>query len=81
MITEEEIENAIFEIARRHGIEPRRFFEILYTILIGAPEGPRLSRYILAMGIENVIEALQRAVANAGDFFEIKETWEKVFHE
>jgi lysyl-tRNA synthetase class I len=34
----------------------------LYTILIGVPQGPRLGPYILAMGKQNVIDALERAL-------------------
>ena len=58
----DQIQGAIFNIAREHGIPPRRFFRKLYTILLGTPEGPRLGPYILAMGRKNVIEALQRAL-------------------
>jgi lysyl-tRNA synthetase class I len=31
--------------------------------LMGAPQGPRLGPYILAMGKQNVIEALRRALS------------------
>jgi lysyl-tRNA synthetase class 1 len=58
---EEEIQSAVFNIARKNGIKPRKFFKTLYLILLGAPQGPRLGPYILAMGRENVIEALKRA--------------------
>ncbi|MFQ6074291.1 MAG: lysine--tRNA ligase, partial [Candidatus Bathyarchaeia archaeon] len=57
---ENEIQSAIFNIAREHNIKPRRFFRTLYTILLGVPEGPRLGPYIVAMGRENVIDALKR---------------------
>ncbi len=59
---EEQIQGAIFNIARKHAIHPARFFKTLYSILLGAPEGPRLGPYILAMGRENVINALKRAM-------------------
>jgi lysyl-tRNA synthetase class I len=35
---------------------------VLYMILIGVPRGPRLGAYLLAMGKQNAIDALQRAV-------------------
>jgi lysyl-tRNA synthetase class 1 len=57
----EKLQNAIFNTAKRHGVEPARFFKTLYTILIGVPQGPRLGPYILAMGRKNVIDALSRA--------------------
>jgi len=58
---EEQIQGAIFNIARKNAIQPARFFKTLYTILLGVPEGPRLGPYIVAMGRENVIDALKRA--------------------
>lgn len=61
-INAEIIQSAIFNIAREHDIPPKRFFKILYTILLGTPAGPRLGPYIIAMGKQNVTEALQRAI-------------------
>ncbi len=55
------IQSAIFDISRKHDIPPRQIFRTLYTILLGTPAGPRLGPYIIAMGKQNVIEALQRA--------------------
>jgi lysyl-tRNA synthetase class 1 len=59
---ENQIQGAVFNIARKHGIQPAEFFKILYTILLGVPEGPRLGPYIVAMGRENVIDALKRSI-------------------
>jgi lysyl-tRNA synthetase class 1 len=59
--TEDEIQTAVFHIARSSGVKPGKFFKILYNILLGVPQGPRLGPYVLAMGRENVIEALKRA--------------------
>ena len=56
------IQNAIFKAAKNNGLAPGRFFTTLYRILIGAPQGPRLGPYILAMGKKNVIATLQRAL-------------------
>ncbi len=57
---EEQIQSAIFSIARKHIIQPAKFFKTLYNILLGVPEGPRLGPYILAMGRKNVVDALRR---------------------
>ena len=57
----EKIQNAIFNAAKNSGLKPGDFFKTLYTILIGAPQGPRLGPYILAMGKQNVLAALKRA--------------------
>ncbi|MDH5734470.1 MAG: lysine--tRNA ligase, partial [Candidatus Bathyarchaeota archaeon] len=59
---ENQIQSAIFSIAREHNIQPSRFFKILYTILLGVSEGPRLGPYIIAMERKNVIDALNRAL-------------------
>jgi len=61
----ETIQNAIFNTAKKHGLQPGNFFKTLYTILIGIPQGPRLGPYILAMGKQNVIDALQRALSQS----------------
>jgi lysyl-tRNA synthetase class 1 len=59
--TEDEIQSAVFNIARNSDVKPGKFFRALYRILLGAPQGPRLGPYVLAMGRENVIAALKRA--------------------
>jgi lysyl-tRNA synthetase class 1 len=59
----DQIQNAIFNAAKSNGLKPGAFFRILYAILMGAPQGPRLGPYILAMGKQNVISALQRALS------------------
>jgi lysyl-tRNA synthetase class 1 len=56
------IQNAIFSSAKNNGLQPGSFFRLLYMILMGAAQGPRLGPYVLAMGKQNVISALQRAV-------------------
>ncbi len=60
---ENTLQNAIFTTAKKHSIQVREFFKILYEILIGTGEGPRLGPYIVAMGQENVAEALSRALS------------------
>ena len=60
-MAEDAIQSTIFNIARQHEIKPGKFFKLLYMILLGAPQGPRLGPYVLAMGKDNVIGALKRA--------------------
>jgi lysyl-tRNA synthetase class 1 len=57
----DKIQNAIFNAAKNNGLPPSGFFKTLYKILMGAPQGPRLGPYVLAMGKQNVVAALQRA--------------------
>ncbi len=58
----DKIQNAIFNSAKTNGISPSGFFKTLYKILMGAPQGPRLGPYVLAMGKQNVIAALKRVI-------------------
>ena len=59
----DKIQNAIFNAAKDNGVQPGSFFKTLYQILMGAPQGPRLGPYVLAMGKQNVLAALKRAVS------------------
>jgi len=59
------LQNSIFEVAKRHGIDSPEFFRVLYTILLGSPKGPRLGPYIEAMGHENVAQALERVLTTS----------------
>ena len=61
----DKIQNAIFNSAKSNGLPPSVFFKTLYKILMGAPQGPRLGPYVLAMGKQNVIAALQRVLSKS----------------
>lgn len=59
---ESSIQNAIFTVSRKNDVRPERMFNTLYSILLGVDRGPRLGPYIISMGKQNVIDALQRAL-------------------
>jgi lysyl-tRNA synthetase, class I len=61
----DKIQNAIFNAAKNNGLKTGAFFRVLYGILMGAPQGPRLGPYVLAMGKQNVIAALRRVLAKS----------------
>jgi lysyl-tRNA synthetase class 1 len=61
----DKLQNAIFNAAKKNGLQPGTFFKILYAILLGASQGPKLGPYLVAMGKQNVIEALQRALSQS----------------
>jgi lysyl-tRNA synthetase class 1 len=61
----DKIQNAIFNSAKDNGLKPGACFKVLYQILMGAPQGPRLGPYVLAMGKQNVISALQRVLSKS----------------
>ncbi|MCP8305459.1 MAG: lysine--tRNA ligase, partial [archaeon] len=54
----ERIQTEVFEIARRNGIDPPVLFKIVYKIVIGSDRGPRLGRYIIDIGREDVARLL-----------------------
>jgi lysyl-tRNA synthetase class 1 len=61
----DKIQNAIFNAAKDNGIKPGTFFKTLYQVLMGAKQGPRLGPYVLAMGKQNVVAALQRVLSKS----------------
>jgi lysyl-tRNA synthetase class 1 len=58
----DQIQTAFFNIARSNNIKPSQFFKTVYMILLGTPAGPRLGPYVIAMGRQKVVEALERAL-------------------
>jgi len=58
------MQNAIFNVAKKYNLKPARFFKTLYMILVGVPRGPRLGPYVLAMGKQNVVNALRKMLNN-----------------
>ncbi len=56
------LQTKIFEIARSNKVEPRDFFKLLYNILLSAERGPRLGPYIVDIGSDKVVEALERYI-------------------
>jgi len=58
----DDYQSAVFKVARSLGLSPRRFFRTLYLILLGEPQGPRFGPYVEAIGVENAIGELERAL-------------------
>ncbi len=59
---EEQYQSAVFDVARTEGMKPRRFFPILYQILLGRDHGPRFGPYVALIGKEGVIKELEAAI-------------------
>ncbi|MFS8639248.1 MAG: hypothetical protein LOD90_00240, partial [Symbiobacteriaceae bacterium] len=57
----EEIQTGVFNIARAHGMEPKRFFQILYGVLLGSDHGPRLGGFVTLVGKERIRELIRAA--------------------
>ncbi len=58
----EKIQEAIFKIAKKHGIKPKTFFKLLYTIILGEPQGPKLGPYIVKIGALKISKILSEKI-------------------
>ena len=64
----EAIQNAVFEVGKRHPFESLRgWYQALYETLLGSSQGPRMGSFIALYGIDNsrrlIAEALESARA------------------
>ena len=62
----ETIQNAVFEIGKKHAFEPLRdWFKALYETLLGASQGPRMGSFTALYGIDNVRKLVAEALEQA----------------
>lgn len=60
----DEIQNAVFQIGKRHAFEPLRgWFQTLYETLLGSSQGPRMGSFIALYGIDNTRRLIAEALA------------------
>ncbi|HEU5461113.1 MAG TPA: lysine--tRNA ligase [Nitrososphaeraceae archaeon] len=57
-----DIQTLIYEISKKHGIEPKNFFRILYQILINSDRGPKLGNYLVDLGIDRTCEIIEKYI-------------------
>jgi len=58
----EKLQYKIFEIAKKNGIKPVKFFQLIYKIIIGQERGPRLGPYIIDRGKNEIINKLKEFI-------------------
>jgi lysyl-tRNA synthetase class 1 len=58
----EDYQNAVFNAANKKGIKPRDVFPIIYKVLLGKTQGPRLGPYISLLGKEKIVLDLENAI-------------------
>lgn len=58
----DEIQNLVFETARKNQLDTRRFFEVLYRLVLGRSEGPRMGPLIMDLGRKQVAQKLMDRV-------------------
>ena len=62
----EVIQNAVFEVGKRHPFESLRiWFQALYETLLGSSQGPRMGSFIALYGIDNSRRLIAEALAQA----------------
>ena len=50
----EDIQSAIYQIAKSNGIPPKDFFKTLYQIILGTSRGPKIGPFIEDIGVKKV---------------------------
>jgi lysyl-tRNA synthetase, class I len=58
-MTDENIHNLVYEVARERGIPTSTFFKAMYSTLIDKDSGPKLGRLISAVGTDRIKEELK----------------------
>ena len=58
----EDLQNAIYQIAKGGDIEPKEFFKVLYQIILSTTRGPKIGPFILDIGKKNVAEKISKYV-------------------
>ena len=65
-ITGDIIQNAVFEVGKRHPFpDLRSFFGCLYQVLLGQHEGPRFGGFVALYGIPETIALIQSALGRS----------------
>ena len=66
--TAEAIQNAVFEVGKRHAFpELRAWFGCLYQVLFGQQEGPRFGGFVALYGIPETIALIRSALTRQAD--------------
>jgi lysyl-tRNA synthetase class 1 len=59
----EDLQNAIYQIAKENEIPPKDFFRILYQIILSTNRGPKIGPFILDIGREKVAQTLSKYIS------------------
>ncbi|MBI4404274.1 MAG: lysine--tRNA ligase [Deltaproteobacteria bacterium] len=60
--SEEQLASNIYEIIKSRHLEPKPFFQDVYSILISKPNGPKLASFFLIIGPKRAAELLKQAL-------------------
>jgi lysyl-tRNA synthetase, class I len=62
-MSELEVHNLVYEVAKEKEVNPNELFAALYKALIGKEKGPRMGKLIVSIGIDEVKEMLAFAIS------------------
>jgi len=60
--SEEEAASQVYQILKTHNLDSKAFFQDVYGILVGKPNGPKLASFLVAIGTARSATLLQRAI-------------------
>jgi Lysyl-tRNA synthetase (class I) len=59
----EEIQTLLYEIGKNHKFESLKdFFKLIYQVLLGQEQGPRLGSFIKLYGVAETIKAIEQKI-------------------
>lgn len=59
------LHNELFQIPKRHDVEPRKFFQALYSALIKQERGPRGGQFIKLLGQDTAAQLIRQRIAES----------------
>jgi len=54
----DDLQNAIYQIAKKNNVQPRDFFKILYQIILSTNRGPKIGPFIVDIGRKKIAKML-----------------------
>ena len=54
----EDLQNTIYQIAKKNNVQPKDFFKILYQIILSTTRGPKIGPFIADIGRKKVAQTL-----------------------
>ena len=60
---EQELQSIPFDVARRHDMNPRDLFRMVYEVLLGQERGPRFGTLVKLVGKDQAVALLDRVLA------------------
>ena len=61
-VTEEELANKIYPIIKGNELEPKAFFQEIYSILIAKTNGPKLASFLIALEPKRAAELIRKTL-------------------